>query len=155
MVPKLFLSLTLISIFPFSDSGDGNVVSSSEMTFLHNMSLSMSSKYSAIFVCCGMEQWFSMERITGYLEGGRGERGRGGGGEGEGRGSSNERCTDQSEGLLRGDGKGVFLNGHNDIFEQDLGGECVAMEDGWLAIFSVPAVHCTRNTDHRYAMLYC
>ena len=67
-----------MSIFPLRASGEGSSVSPSGMGCRHSMSPRMDSKYSAILVCWGMEQWFSMERITGYL-------GRGGGGGGRAR----------------------------------------------------------------------
>lgn len=38
--------------------------------------------------------------------------------------------------------EGVFVDGLDDIFEEDLGGESVAVVDDRLTILTVPTVHC-------------
>lgn len=38
--------------------------------------------------------------------------------------------------------EGVLVDGLDDVFEQDLGGESVAMVDDGLAVLTIPAVHC-------------
>lgn len=38
--------------------------------------------------------------------------------------------------------EGVFVDGLNDVFEEDLGRQCVAVVNDGLTILAVPAVHC-------------
>lgn len=37
--------------------------------------------------------------------------------------------------------EGIFVNGFNDVFEEDLGRQGVAMMDNRLPVWSIPAVH--------------
>lgn len=60
--------LTLMSILPFRLFGLGSVLESPLRTSpTSNLSPKISLRYWAIFFCCWMVQWFSMDRITGYL----------------------------------------------------------------------------------------
>lgn len=62
-------SLTLTKIFPFRISGEGSFLHSCTSTLdRSNLSCSTSFRYSAIFFCWGTVQWFSIDKITGYLE---------------------------------------------------------------------------------------
>ena len=64
--------LTLISILPCRLLGLGRVLDSLlRVCPRSSLSPRISLRYWAIFFCCWMLQWFSMDRITGYLEGGR------------------------------------------------------------------------------------
>jgi len=66
MSVKYFLTLT--STFPFKTSGDGRRLDSLVFIFdRSSLSCSTSMRYWAIFFCWGTVQWFSIERITGYL----------------------------------------------------------------------------------------
>lgn len=49
--------------------------------------------------------------------------------------------------------EGVLVDGLDDIFEEDLGGEGVAMVDDWLTVLTVPTVHCgqERQTERVWA----
>lgn len=38
--------------------------------------------------------------------------------------------------------EGILVDGLDDIFEEDLGGESVAMVDDGLTVLTVPTVHC-------------
>lgn len=59
---------TLTRTFPFRSSGEGNFLNSFMLTVERStLSWSTSNRYSAIFFCWGTVQWFSMDRITGYL----------------------------------------------------------------------------------------
>lgn len=59
---------TFTRILPFRASGDGSRANTSAL-MLDRFSLSpkISVKYCAIFFCWGTLQWFSMDRMTGYL----------------------------------------------------------------------------------------
>ena len=75
-------------------------------------------------------------------------RERGGGSEREREREITERERDHRERekiqslFSRRSSEGVLLDGGDDILEEDLGGECVAVEDDWLPIIPIPAVHC-------------
>ena len=43
-------------------------------------------------------------------------------------------------------GEGVLVDGLDDIFEEDLGGEGVAVVHDGLSVLTVPAVHCGQET---------
>lgn len=43
--------------------------------------------------------------------------------------------------------EGVFVDGLNDVSEEDLGGERVAVMDDGFPVLTVPAVDCTRETE--------
>lgn len=63
-----FYSFTFIRIFSFRRSGEGKRPDSSMLTSdRSSLSPSTSIRYWAIFFCWGTLQWFSMDRITGYL----------------------------------------------------------------------------------------
>lgn len=58
-----------MSILHFSLFGLGRVLESPLRTSpTSNLSPKISLRYWAIFFCCWMVQWFSMDRITGYLQ---------------------------------------------------------------------------------------
>lgn len=60
---------TLTRIFPLRLSGEGSFVESSLCTEdRSSLSPRISLRYWAIFFCCMMLQWFSIDRITGYLQ---------------------------------------------------------------------------------------
>lgn len=44
--------------------------------------------------------------------------------------------------------KGVLVDGLDDVFEENLGSEGVAVVDDGLAVLTVPAVHCGQERDH-------
>lgn len=59
---------TFTRILPFSASGDGSRPNMSALMLdRFNLSPKISVKYCAIFFCWGTLQWFSMDRMTGYL----------------------------------------------------------------------------------------
>lgn len=61
-------SLTFTRILPLSICGEGSMVASSLLTDdRSSLSPRMSVRYWAIFFCWMTLQWFSMDRITGYL----------------------------------------------------------------------------------------
>lgn len=61
--------LTLMSILPCRLLGLGRVLESLlSASPTSSLSPKISRRYWAIFFCCWMLQWFSMDRITGYLE---------------------------------------------------------------------------------------
>lgn len=61
-------ALTLMRIFPRRLWGLGRVAESlCRMSPTSSLSPKMSRRYWAIFFCCWMLQWFSMDRMTGYL----------------------------------------------------------------------------------------
>lgn len=63
-------NLTLTRILPLSDSGEGRSPDSSGLIDdRSNFSPKISTRYRAIFFCWGTLQWFSMDKITGYLKG--------------------------------------------------------------------------------------
>lgn len=67
--PAIDLVLTLMSILPRRLWGLGNVLDSLlSASPTSSLSPKISRRYWAIFFCCWMLQWFSMDRITGNLE---------------------------------------------------------------------------------------
>lgn len=59
---------TFTRILPFSASGDGSWPNTSALMLdRSNLSPKISVKYCAIFFCWGTLQWFSMDRMMGYL----------------------------------------------------------------------------------------
>lgn len=61
--------LTLMRIFSLRASGEGRSPDSSTLTEdTFSFSPKISTRYWAIFFCCGTLQWFSMDMITGYLK---------------------------------------------------------------------------------------
>lgn len=58
----------------------------------------------------------------------------------------NHKCRNEKTRRLRLNllvlDEGVLVDGLDDVFEEDLGGESVTMVDYGLAILTVPAVHC-------------
>lgn len=67
--PSCWFVLTLISILPCRLWGLGKVLESLlSASPTSSLSPKISRRYWAIFFCCWMLQWFSMDRITGYLK---------------------------------------------------------------------------------------
>ena len=52
-----------------------------------------------------------------------------------------KKCESVSVHLLVLD-EGVLVDGLDDVFEEDLGGQGVAVVDDGLAVLPIPAVHC-------------
>ena len=65
---KKWKMLTLIMTFLLSLSGDGNSFSSASIGSVNKVSPNISLNACVIFRCCGKLQWFSMDKINGYLE---------------------------------------------------------------------------------------
>lgn len=66
--PKETGLLTLMIIFLLRLFGDGRKVALDKTGSVRSISPKMSLKASAMFRCCGIVQWFSIDRINGYLQ---------------------------------------------------------------------------------------
>lgn len=48
--------------------------------------------------------------------------------------------------------KGVFVDGLNDGFKGDLGGQSVTVLNHWLPVWTVPTVHCNTKHSHKQGL---